>query len=128
VKPILLGCAIALGSIACKRKEPEPEAKDAYGCVRSGARDREEVYCTELDPSSSETDRTVIAQQCQTGNAVLAGRLIAHCPTDGIVAECRVNNQTTRYYKRNKWNEEVKKGAGIGCRMLGGTFTVLTPL
>ena len=107
----------------CSSAAPTVAAGVGQGCV--GVVAGKEFSCTELDLGMPAADLLAFGQACNSTKIVnLRGRLIAHCPATDIVADCRLDNEhaTLRYY-RKEMSDDAERGARLGCKVRGGTYT-----
>ena len=108
---------------ACNKTEPPVPSGEGFGCVNIVA--NKDFSCTEVDATSTQEERERFEKACvDSGRRNLRGRVVRHCPSESVVAECALpaEKSTMRYYEK-EMSPEARKGAALGCKLRAGVFS-----
>lgn len=118
---LVLATAIVMGG--CSKKQAPVAPGEAYGCNEFF--DGSLQQCVELSSEALEPERLLFGKDCMSSKVKgkLTGQPVKHCPDADIVARCTYpdGKLTGRLYKDA--SEQSLRGAELGCKMRGGTFT-----
>ncbi|HEY8078614.1 MAG TPA: hypothetical protein VIF62_31000 [Labilithrix sp.] len=118
---VLLAEASLVG--ACKKTDEVVPPGGAYGCVNLVQ--GRELGCAEVEAAATNEEHTRFVAACTNAQLKnLRGRLVRHCSSDDVAAECVVSAEkvTIRYYKR-ELTAGAQQGATLGCKVRGGTYS-----